>query len=123
MKRIYQNNDLIINLSVCDFPINKNMINSIEFKFFTINPSNCIVKSHNDINEHNQVILQWDELKNLEEGVLFYDYKISLVNNELNDGTKDNSMDIVNKMKKRVIEIEKGVIESDEVKGKNKWER
>jgi hypothetical protein len=32
-------------------------------------------------------------------------------------------MDIVNKMKKRVIEIEKGVIESDEVKGKNKWER
>lgn len=89
MKRIYQNNDLIINLSVCDFPINKNMINSIEFKFFTINPSNCIVKSHNDINEHNQVLLQWDELKNLEEGVLFYDYKISLVNNELNDGTKD----------------------------------
>ena len=31
-----------------------------------------------------------------------------------------HSMDIVNKMKKRVIEIEKGVIESDEVKGKSK---
>ena len=31
-----------------------------------------------------------------------------------------HSMEIVNKMKKRVIELEKGVVERDEEKGKSK---
>lgn len=89
MKRIYKNNDLIFNLTINNFPINIGLIERIEFRFYTINPSNSVVKNYNDINEHNQVILQWDELKILEEGVLHYDYTVSLKNDEMGDGTQD----------------------------------
>lgn len=89
MKRIYKNNDLIFNLTINNFPINIGLIERIEFRFYTINPSNCVVKNYNDINEYNQVILQWDELKILEEGVLHYDYTVSLKNDEMGDGTQD----------------------------------
>lgn len=89
MKRIYKNNDLAFNLTINNFPINKDLINSIEFKFYTLNQSNYILKTQDDIDIYNQVILEWNELRKLEEGVLFYDYKLSLKNEEMNDGTED----------------------------------
>lgn len=89
MKRIYKNNDLAFNLTINNFPINKDLINSIEFKFYTLNQSNYILKTQDDIDVYNQVILEWSELRKLEEGVLFYDYNVSLKNEEMNDGTED----------------------------------
>lgn len=89
MKRIYQNNDLIFNLTIDNMPINMSLIESIEFKFYTINPFNYILKTHDDVNDANQVILQWDELKTLEEGVLYYTYQVSLKSDSMNDGTQD----------------------------------
>lgn len=89
MKRIYKNNDLAFNLTINNFPINISLINSIEFRFYTLNNNNSIYKSKNDIDKYNQVILQWDELKTLEEGVLYYDYTVSLINDNMNDGTQD----------------------------------
>lgn len=89
MKRIYKNNDLVFNLTINNFPINKNLINSIEFRFYTLNNNNYISKSESDIDVYNQVILQWDELKKLEEGVLYYDYTVSLNNDDMVDGTQD----------------------------------
>jgi hypothetical protein len=35
-------------------------------------------------------VLQWNELKKLEEGVLYYDYTVSLNSTDMNDGTLDN---------------------------------
>ena len=90
MKRIYKNNDLIFNLSINNFPINTALINSIEFRFYTINSNNCIIKTHDDIDVYNQIILQWDELKTLEEGVLHYDYTVKLNSTDMNDGTLDS---------------------------------
>ena len=89
MKRIYKNNDLAFNLTINNFPINKNLINSIEFRFYTLNNNNYISKSETDVDVYNQVILQWDELKKLEEGVLYYDYTVSLNNDDMVDGTQD----------------------------------
>lgn len=89
MKRIYKNNDLAFNLTINNFPINKNLINSIEFRFYTLNNNNYISKSETDVDAYNQVILQWDELKKLEEGVLYYDYTVSLNNDDMVDGTQD----------------------------------
>lgn len=89
MKRIYKNNDLAFNVTINNFPINKDLINSIEFKFYTLNQSNYILKTQDDIDVYNQVILEWSELRKLEEGVLFYDYNLSLKNEEMNDGTED----------------------------------
>lgn len=89
MKRIYKNNDLVFNLTINNFPINKDLINSIEFKFYTLNQSNYILKTQDDIDVYNQVVLEWSELRKLEEGVLFYDYNLSLKNEEMNDGTED----------------------------------
>ena len=89
MKRIYKNNDLAFNLTINNFPINKNLINSIEFRFYTLNNNNYISKSESDIDAYNQVILQWDELNKLEEGVLYYDYTVSLNNDDMVDGTQD----------------------------------
>ena len=89
MKRIYKNNDLAFNLTINNFPINIELIESIEFRFYTINQSNYILKTQADINMYNQVLLSWDELKTLEEGVLYYDYTIKIKNDEMNDGTQD----------------------------------
>ena len=89
MKRIYKNNDLAFNLTINNFPINKDLINSIEFKFYTLNQSNYILKTQDDIDVYNQVILEWSDLKKLEEGVLYYDYTVSLNNESMNDGTED----------------------------------
>ena len=89
MKRIYKNNDLAFNLTINNFPINKDLINSIEFKFYTLNQSNYILKTQDDIDVYNQVILEWSELRKLEEGVLFYDYNVFLKNEEMNDGIED----------------------------------
>ena len=89
MKRIYKNNDLAFNLTINNFPINIELIDSIEFRFYTINQSNYILKTQADINMYNQLLLSWDELKILEEGVLYYDYTIKIKNDEMNDGTQD----------------------------------
>ena len=94
MKRIYKNNDLVFNLTIDNFPINKDLIESIEFKFYTLNQSNYILKTQDDIDVYNQVILQWDELKTLEEGVLFYDYIVSVNDNTM----RDSKLDTVSKV-------------------------
>lgn len=82
MKRIYKNNDLVFSLKLDD------TVKDFNLKFYTIKESNCIVKSNKDVVE-NKVILQWDELKNLEEGVMYYDYILYSPNLEMNDGKLD----------------------------------
>ena len=89
MKRIYKNNDLVFNLTVNNYPINKDLIDSIEFKFYTTNPNNCIIKSENDIDIHNQIILQWNELQYLEKGVMYYDCTVRLTDSTMYDGKLD----------------------------------
>lgn len=82
MKRIYKNNDLVFSVKLDD------TVKDFNLKFYTIKESNCIVKSNKDVVE-NKVILQWDELKNLEEGVMYYDYILYSPNLEMNDGKVD----------------------------------
>ena len=89
MKRIYKNNDLVFNLTVNNYPINKDLIDSIEFKFYSTNPNNCIIKTQDDIDIHNQIILQWNELQYLEKGVMYYDCTVRLTDSTMNDGKLD----------------------------------
>lgn len=75
-----KNDNLIIKLNIDKLHIiNYNHIQSIDFTFYTNNKVNAISKSLVDVDKYNYITLNWDELKLLEEGILNYEYVITLI--------------------------------------------
>lgn len=86
MKRIYKNNDLVIKLTS---KIDLAKAETVELVFYTLNKANSIKKTKADIDENDEITLEWKELSKLEQGVLYYDYSIGMNDESMTDGTFD----------------------------------
>ena len=93
MKRVYRNSDITFNLTVNEFPFNSDIIKNVEFKFFTKNEKNFISKTKADI-VNGSLILEWNELAKLEEGIMYYTYNVSITDSSFSDN-ENNTVDKV----------------------------
>ena len=84
MKRVYKNSDIKISLSIAKSPINPEIADIFELKFYTLNKGNFVKKTKADIID-NTVLLEWNELAKLEQGILYLAYNAAIMNAEMND--------------------------------------